>query len=82
MREDLLGRGSSRSLRIGQICLERKCSNQKAQQEPGNKVRLSLMCPEDRRQHWLMREGERDKTGKAGCGQIQEFRFYSLNNKN
>lgn len=32
--------------------------------------------------HWGRGGAVGDETGKAGCGQIQESRFYSVNNKN
>lgn len=78
------GRENSRNLRRGDLSRQGKgCSKQKTQQEPGNKAKLNLMCPEDRQQITLAGGGLKEvryRTRKSGHGQIQEFRFYSVKN--
>lgn len=69
-----------------QICLGRRKESFQAESSARTRKQGKMKPNVFRRQQAAPADGGgkevRDMIGKAGCDQIQEFRFYSVNNKN
>lgn len=80
------GREHFKKLRMRQICLGRRKESFQAENSARTRKQGKIKPNVFRRQQATLADGEgkevRDTIGKAGRGQIQEFRFYSVNNKN